>query len=227
MYFGLILKVYLCKGNVLCECLSIKKRGTYLQQCFWLFTELLYNLTADVEKRQRSQPSRAYFTQNGSQISQVSQQLRLDINRKECRRYTAYVKVKWDALVGRPCLLFFPPSSTHPPHDLDRSATVMLTLAHMLLFFLIYLCSFQLEQQRLSTLRQMFRQMSRKKTIEITFRLLALVSSPTTVRRGFCRESLLTLLLSKGTSQATMVPCWSNVWLQKLIETGNTVSFVT
>uniref|UniRef100_H2U7U8 Integrin, alpha 9 n=1 Tax=Takifugu rubripes TaxID=31033 RepID=H2U7U8_TAKRU len=54
--------------------------------------ELLYNLTADVEKRQRNQPSRAFFTQNGSQISQVSQQLRLDINREECQRYTAYVK---------------------------------------------------------------------------------------------------------------------------------------
>lgn len=93
--------MYLCKLNVLCECLSIKKRGTYLQQCFWLFTELLYNLTADVEKRQRSQPSRAYFTQNGSQISQVTQQLRLDINREECRRYTAYVKVKWDSFVAR------------------------------------------------------------------------------------------------------------------------------
>ncbi|CAG09477.1 unnamed protein product, partial [Tetraodon nigroviridis] len=54
--------------------------------------ELLYNLTADVGKRERSQPSRAYFTQNGSQISQLSQQLRLDINKEECRRYTAYVK---------------------------------------------------------------------------------------------------------------------------------------
>lgn len=128
---------------------------------------------------------------------------------------------------GLPCLLFFPLSSTHPPRDLDRSAAVMLTLAHMLLFFLIYLCSFQLEQQSLSTLRQMFRQMSHKKTIKITLRLLALVSLPATVQRGFCQESLLTLLLSKGTNQATMVPCLSNVWLQKLIETGNTVSFVT
>ncbi|KAK1905590.1 hypothetical protein KUDE01_012770, partial [Dissostichus eleginoides] len=55
--------------------------------------ELLYNLTADVDKRQKSQPSRVYFTQSGSQISQMSQQLSLDINREECQRYTAYVKL--------------------------------------------------------------------------------------------------------------------------------------
>uniref|UniRef100_A0A8D0CM61 Integrin, alpha 9 n=1 Tax=Sander lucioperca TaxID=283035 RepID=A0A8D0CM61_SANLU len=54
--------------------------------------ELLYNLTADVDKRQKSQPSRVYFTQSGSQISQMSQQLSLDINREQCQRYTAYVK---------------------------------------------------------------------------------------------------------------------------------------
>ncbi|KAA8583931.1 hypothetical protein FQN60_015139, partial [Etheostoma spectabile] len=54
--------------------------------------ELLYNLTADVDKRQRSQPSRVYFTQSGSQISQMSRQLSLDINREQCQRYTAYVK---------------------------------------------------------------------------------------------------------------------------------------
>ncbi|XP_053188567.1 integrin alpha-9 [Scomber japonicus] len=54
--------------------------------------ELLYNLTADVDKRQKSQPSRVYFTQSGSQISQMSQQVSLDINREECQRYTAYVK---------------------------------------------------------------------------------------------------------------------------------------
>uniref|UniRef100_A0A671YLY7 Integrin, alpha 9 n=1 Tax=Sparus aurata TaxID=8175 RepID=A0A671YLY7_SPAAU len=54
--------------------------------------ELLYNLTADVDKRQKSQPARVYFTQSGSQISQMSRQLSLDINREECQRYTAYVK---------------------------------------------------------------------------------------------------------------------------------------
>lgn len=44
---------------------------------------------------------------------------------------------------------------------------------------------------------------------------------------GFCQESLHTLLLIKDTNQATMAPRWSNVWLQKLRETGNTGSFVT
>uniref|UniRef100_A0A3Q2XZT1 Integrin, alpha 9 n=1 Tax=Hippocampus comes TaxID=109280 RepID=A0A3Q2XZT1_HIPCM len=54
--------------------------------------ELLYNLTADVDKRQKSLPSRVYFIQSGSQISQKSEQLKLDINKDECQRYTAYVK---------------------------------------------------------------------------------------------------------------------------------------
>uniref|UniRef100_A0A8D3A782 Integrin, alpha 9 n=1 Tax=Scophthalmus maximus TaxID=52904 RepID=A0A8D3A782_SCOMX len=54
--------------------------------------ELLYNLTADVDKRQKSQPARVYFIHSGSQISQMSQQLSLDINREQCQRYTAYVK---------------------------------------------------------------------------------------------------------------------------------------
>ncbi|KAF3708352.1 Integrin alpha-9 Integrin alpha-RLC Precursor [Channa argus] len=54
--------------------------------------ELLYNLTADVDKRQKGQPSRVYFTQSGSQISQMSRQLSLAIQREECQRHTAYVK---------------------------------------------------------------------------------------------------------------------------------------
>uniref|UniRef100_A0A3Q4MUN8 Integrin, alpha 9 n=1 Tax=Neolamprologus brichardi TaxID=32507 RepID=A0A3Q4MUN8_NEOBR len=54
--------------------------------------EFLYNLTADVEKRLKGQLSRVYFAQSGSQISQMSHQLSLDINREECQRYTAYVK---------------------------------------------------------------------------------------------------------------------------------------
>uniref|UniRef100_A0A3Q3IQ87 Integrin alpha-2 domain-containing protein n=1 Tax=Monopterus albus TaxID=43700 RepID=A0A3Q3IQ87_MONAL len=54
--------------------------------------ELLYNLTADVDKRQKSQTSRVYFTLSGSQISQMSQQLNLDIKTEECQHYTAYVK---------------------------------------------------------------------------------------------------------------------------------------
>lgn len=56
-------------------------------------SELLYNLTADVGKKQKSQSSRVYFTQSGSQINRLSHQLSLDINREQCQRYTAYVKV--------------------------------------------------------------------------------------------------------------------------------------
>uniref|UniRef100_A0A6Q2YC71 Integrin alpha-2 domain-containing protein n=1 Tax=Esox lucius TaxID=8010 RepID=A0A6Q2YC71_ESOLU len=54
--------------------------------------ELMYNLTADVDKRQRSQPSRVYFVHNGAQISSVANRLSLDINREACQQYTAYVK---------------------------------------------------------------------------------------------------------------------------------------
>lgn len=82
--------------DVMCDGVSVSS----------LLSELLYNLTADVDKRQKSQPSRVYFTQGGSQISQMSQQLSLDINREECQRYTAYVKVRRDFLVfsGGLCL---------------------------------------------------------------------------------------------------------------------------
>lgn len=120
----------------------MEKGGTHMQHCFRLFTELLYNLTADVEKRQRNQPSRAFFTQNGSQISQVSQRLRLDINREECRRYTAYVKVKSD-----PRCLFFPLVL----RVTSTARTLVLTLARVLFWFLIYLCGLQPEQQSSST----------------------------------------------------------------------------
>ncbi|XP_015249646.1 PREDICTED: integrin alpha-9 [Cyprinodon variegatus] len=54
--------------------------------------ELLYNLTADMDKRQKNQPSRIYFAQSGSQISQMNQQLSLEFNREKCQSYTAYVK---------------------------------------------------------------------------------------------------------------------------------------
>lgn len=54
--------------------------------------ELLYNLTADAEKRQKIQSSRVYFSHAGSQVSSLSHQLRLEINKQECQRYTAYVK---------------------------------------------------------------------------------------------------------------------------------------
>ena len=61
--------------------------------CLCVSAELLYNLTADVDKRQRGLPSRIYFSQNGVQVQQLSHQLNLDINREVCQHYTAYVKV--------------------------------------------------------------------------------------------------------------------------------------
>lgn len=76
------------RGAIICNSVSVSSGS-----------ELLYNLTADVDKRQKSQPSRVYFTQSGSQISQLSQQLNLDINKEQCQRFTAFVKVSSDCLV--------------------------------------------------------------------------------------------------------------------------------
>lgn len=63
---------------------------------------MLYNLTADVDKRQKGQSSRVYFAQSGSQISQVGGQFSLYINREQCRRYTTYVKVRIALWASRP-----------------------------------------------------------------------------------------------------------------------------
>ena len=63
-----------------------------------LSSELLYNLTADVDKRQKAQPSRVYFTHNREQTTVLSQSLGLDVNRQECHRYTAYVRVSLPSL---------------------------------------------------------------------------------------------------------------------------------
>ncbi|XP_066535533.1 integrin alpha-9 isoform X2 [Hoplias malabaricus] len=54
--------------------------------------ELLYNLTADAEKRHKGLPYRIYFTHNGEQTGVVSQLFRLSIHRQECHQYTAYVR---------------------------------------------------------------------------------------------------------------------------------------
>lgn len=94
---------------------------------FCLCSELLYNLTADVDKRQKSQPSRVYFTQSGSQISQMSRQLSLDINREECQRYTAYVKVRLDCLVLTLAVFVLGCPSAALSHDLEHPHFAMLT----------------------------------------------------------------------------------------------------
>ncbi|XP_061101634.1 integrin alpha-9 [Conger conger] len=54
--------------------------------------ELLYNLTADVDKRQRGQPPRALFSLNGELTSTVSEVMRLGINNELCRHYVVYVR---------------------------------------------------------------------------------------------------------------------------------------
>ncbi|KAI1894239.1 hypothetical protein AGOR_G00113770 [Albula goreensis] len=54
--------------------------------------ELLYNLTADVGKRQRGQPSRVLLATNGDLTSVVSETMRLGINAESCQSYTAYVR---------------------------------------------------------------------------------------------------------------------------------------
>uniref|UniRef100_A0AAR2JJ76 Integrin alpha-2 domain-containing protein n=1 Tax=Pygocentrus nattereri TaxID=42514 RepID=A0AAR2JJ76_PYGNA len=56
--------------------------------------ELLYNITADADKRHKGQPSRVYFTHSGEQTSVVSQLFSLSVHRQECHQYTAYVRVK-------------------------------------------------------------------------------------------------------------------------------------
>ncbi|XP_036394694.1 integrin alpha-9 isoform X1 [Megalops cyprinoides] len=54
--------------------------------------ELIYNLTADVTKRQRGQPSRVLFALNGELTGTVSEVLHLGINKEVCQPYLAYVR---------------------------------------------------------------------------------------------------------------------------------------
>lgn len=130
---------------------------------FFFFLELLYNLTADVDKRHKGQPSRVYFIQSGSQISQLSQQLNLDINREQCHRYTAYVKVSLDWV--SPTLLVFMLSCPMASHVLSWSlsffpmtpSALILCSGDLwqviclcgLLFLFTYLCNFWLFPQSL------------------------------------------------------------------------------
>uniref|UniRef100_A0A8C2IMQ0 Integrin, alpha 9 n=1 Tax=Cyprinus carpio TaxID=7962 RepID=A0A8C2IMQ0_CYPCA len=56
--------------------------------------ELLYNLTADSDKRHRGLPARVYFGNGGEQTGAVSQRFSLEINRPQCHQYTSFVRVK-------------------------------------------------------------------------------------------------------------------------------------
>ncbi|XP_052006610.1 integrin alpha-9-like [Xyrauchen texanus] len=54
--------------------------------------ELLYNLTADSDKRHKGLPPRVYFSNGGEQMGVVSQRFDLEINRQQCHRYTSFVR---------------------------------------------------------------------------------------------------------------------------------------
>ncbi|XP_073775549.1 integrin alpha-9 isoform X3 [Danio rerio] len=56
--------------------------------------ELLYNLTADSDKRHKGLPPRAYFGNGGEQTGVVSQRFNLEIHRQQCHQYTAFVRSK-------------------------------------------------------------------------------------------------------------------------------------
>ncbi|KAF5900363.1 integrin alpha-9, partial [Clarias magur] len=54
--------------------------------------ELLYNLTADADKRYKGLSSRVYFTHGGEQTGAVSHSFNLSVSQLECHHYTAYVR---------------------------------------------------------------------------------------------------------------------------------------
>ncbi|XP_064409208.1 integrin alpha-9 [Latimeria chalumnae] len=53
---------------------------------------LVYNLTADVEKREKSQQSRVYFVVAGEMTGQVSKKIHLSYMEEQCEHYIAHVK---------------------------------------------------------------------------------------------------------------------------------------
>ncbi|XP_039531681.1 integrin alpha-9-like [Pimephales promelas] len=55
--------------------------------------ELLYNLTADADKRHKALPARVYFGNGVEQTGAVSQRFSLEINRQQCHQYTSFVRV--------------------------------------------------------------------------------------------------------------------------------------
>ncbi|KPP64506.1 hypothetical protein Z043_117144, partial [Scleropages formosus] len=57
------------------------------------YPELLYNLTADVEKRSKSQQTRVLFALNGDLMGTVSGVVHLLSGKEACQTYVAYVRV--------------------------------------------------------------------------------------------------------------------------------------
>ncbi|MBN3300839.1 ITA9 protein, partial [Amia calva] len=53
---------------------------------------LIYNLTADVTKKEKGQPSRVLFALNGELASTASEMVSLSVNSERCQHYVAYVR---------------------------------------------------------------------------------------------------------------------------------------
>ncbi|KAL2082997.1 hypothetical protein ACEWY4_020770 [Coilia grayii] len=83
--------------------------------------ELLYNLTADVDKRQKGQPSRVYLTHNREQTTVVTQTLHLDINRQICHKYTAHVRASVTRCAGQARHLVQPHAEIRRVLDSNRA----------------------------------------------------------------------------------------------------------
>lgn len=101
---------YQCGTDILCSLLmnifenSITLEGLLLFNIVYMLkvqhiadlcfpSELLYNLTADADKRYKGLSSRVYFTLGGEQTGVVGQNFNLRINQQECHHYTTYVRV--------------------------------------------------------------------------------------------------------------------------------------
>lgn len=63
--------------------------------CLFFSSELLYNLTADADKRHKGLPARVYFGNGVEQTGVVSQLFSLEINRQQCHQYTSFVRVSF------------------------------------------------------------------------------------------------------------------------------------
>lgn len=63
--------------------------------CLFFSSDLLYNLTADAEKRHKGLPARVYFGNGAEQTGAVSQLFSLEINRQQCHQYTSFVRVSF------------------------------------------------------------------------------------------------------------------------------------
>lgn len=97
-YLTLFLNPRICPGMLLI--VSVFERRFHIVvflKCWFLYfsSELLYNLTADSDKRHKGLPPRVYFGNGGEQTVAVSQRFSLEINRQQCHHYTSFVRVSF------------------------------------------------------------------------------------------------------------------------------------